>query len=147
MLVENFRYHHLLSPGGAEYVVLEMVNQYFAPPRLEQWAYIRCYRHFAPLGHPPEQFPLIPFVYFLETSQLAKYETNRAKWGEGTDDFMFRQTDIEDFNGIKMKQKHMYAYGMFDKDIFITVHLSKTNYTDSDSTAMSEILSSLVKKK
>ena len=72
---------------------------------------------------------------------------NNEKWGEGTDDFMFRQADIEDFNGIKMKQKHMYAYGMFDKDIFINVHLSKTNYTDSDSTAMSEILSSLVKKK
>ncbi len=31
MSVANFRYHHLLSPGGAESVVLEMVNQYFAP--------------------------------------------------------------------------------------------------------------------
>ena len=97
-----------------------------------------------PLG---EASPLIPLVYFLETSQLAKYEANRATWGEGKDDFMFRQADIEDFNGIKMKQKHMYAYGMFDKDIFINVHLSKTNYTAADSIAMSEILSSLVKKK
>ena len=31
MSVENYRYHHLLSPRGAEYVVLEMINQYFAP--------------------------------------------------------------------------------------------------------------------
>ncbi len=54
MSVENFQYPHLLSPGGAEYVILEMINQYSAPPGLEQWAYIRCYRHFAPLGHPPE---------------------------------------------------------------------------------------------
>ena len=51
MSVENYRYHPLLSPRGAEYVVLEMINQYFAPLGLEQWAYIRCYRHFAPLGH------------------------------------------------------------------------------------------------
>lgn len=94
-----------------------------------------------------EASPLIPFVYFLENSQLAKYETNRATWGEGEDDFMFRQADIKDFNGIKLKQKHMYAYGMFDKDIFINVHLSKTNYTAFDSIAMREILTSLIKKK
>ena len=34
MSVENFQYPHLLSPGGAEYVVLEMINRYSAPPRL-----------------------------------------------------------------------------------------------------------------
>jgi hypothetical protein len=89
----------------------------------------------------------MPFVYFSDYSKLKKYEKNNEKWGEMTDDFMFRQNDIEDFNGIKMKQKHMYAYGMFYKDIFINMHLSKTNYTASDSIAMREILSSLVKKK
>lgn len=55
MSVENFRHHHLLSPRGAEYVVLEMINQYFAPLGLDEWIYI-CYyyRHLAPLGQSPK---------------------------------------------------------------------------------------------
>jgi hypothetical protein len=90
--------------------------------------------------------PIIPLTYFLN-GNLKKYEKNNEMWGEPTDDFMFRQNDITDFEGIKTKQKHMYAYGMFGQDLFINVHLSKVNYTAKDSVTMREILSSLQKKK
>jgi hypothetical protein len=89
----------------------------------------------------------IPFIYFSENSNLKKFEKNNASWGKMEDDFMFRQNEIEDFEGIKIHQKHMYAYGMFDKDLFVNVHLSKTGYNDADSTEMREILKSLVMKK
>ena len=87
--------------------------------------------------------PGIPFIYFSDNSNLKKYEKNNINWGTTTDDFMFRQNDIEEFEGIKIKQKHMYAYTMFDKDFFVNIHLSKTNYTTKDSTMMRVILSSL----
>jgi len=89
--------------------------------------------------------PGIPLIYFSEKSNLKKYERNNNSWGEMTDDFMFRQNDILEFEGVKMKQKHMYAYCMFGKDLFVNVHLSKTNYTADDSTAMRQILDGLKK--
>lgn len=89
----------------------------------------------------------IPFIYFSKNSNLKKYEKNNFSWGEMTDDFMFRQNDVLDLEGMKLKQKHMYAYAMFDKDIFVNVHLSKNNYTLSDSLAMREMLNSLKKQK
>ena len=91
--------------------------------------------------------PAMPLVYFTEESNLKKYETNNKSWGEMTDDFMFRQNDIEEFEGKKIKQKHMYGYALFGKDMFLNVHLSKVNCSASDSTAMREILKSLAKKK
>jgi hypothetical protein len=91
--------------------------------------------------------PGIPMLYFTENSQLKKYEKNPSGWGTMTDDFMGRQFDIEDYEGIKIKQKHMNAYAMCDKDLFVNVHLSKTSYTVEDSTAMRAILTSLIKKK
>jgi hypothetical protein len=91
--------------------------------------------------------PGIPFIYFSDNSNLKKYETNNNNWGKMTDDFMFRQNDIEEFEGIKIKQKHMYVYTMFDKDLFVNIHLSKTNYTAKDSTTMRYILSALTIKK
>ncbi len=90
--------------------------------------------------------PIIPYTYFLE-SNLKPYERNKKSWGEATDEFMFRQNDIPEFNGMKIKQKHMYAYCMFGKDLFVNVHLSKTNYTVEDSTAMRKILKGLKKAK
>lgn len=89
----------------------------------------------------------IPFVYFSENSNLKKYESNNKSWGQVTDDFMFRQNDIFEFEGVNIKQKHMYAYAMFGKNIFVNVHLSKTNFTPADSTAMRQILDGLKKKK
>jgi hypothetical protein len=89
----------------------------------------------------------IPFIYFSDNSNLKKLEKNNASWGKMEDDFMFRQNEIEDVEGIKLHQKHMYAYGMFDKDLFVNIHLSKTSYTDADSTEMREILKSLTMKK
>lgn len=89
----------------------------------------------------------IPFAYFSENSNLKKYETNNKAWGEMTDDFMFRQNDIMEFQGVKIKQKHMYAYGMFGKDLFVNVHLSKVNFTTEDSIAMRQILAGLRKVK
>ena len=87
----------------------------------------------------------IPFVYFSENSNLKAYETNVVNWGEMTDDFMFRQADITDYEGMKVHQKHMYAYTMFDKDLFVFIHLSKTNYSSSDSVNMRAILGNLKK--
>lgn len=94
----------------------------------------------------PDISPAYPFAYFSNYSNLKKYETNVENWGESTDDFMFRQNDILEFQGVKIKQKHMYGYLMADHDLFVNIHLSKTNFTASDSTAMRQILSSLVKK-
>jgi hypothetical protein len=62
------------------------------------------------------------------------------------DDFMFRQNDVFEYQGINMRQKHMYAYGMLDKDLFVNVHLSKLNYNKSDSVQMREMMGSLAKK-
>lgn len=88
----------------------------------------------------------IPMVYFTDNAPLKAYEVNKSVWGEMTDDFMFRQYDILEYQGIKVKQKNMYAYGMFDNDLFVSVHLSKENFTAKDSTAMRQILSSIKKK-
>ena len=87
----------------------------------------------------------IPFAYFSENSNLKKYEINAENWGKMTDDFMFRQNDISEFEGVKIHQKHMYAYTMFDKDLFVIIHLSKVNYSPQDSTTMRTILNSFKK--
>ena len=89
----------------------------------------------------------IPFVYFSDNSNLKKYEKNNSSWGEMTDDFMFRQNDILEIQGMPIKQKNMYAYAMFGKDLFVNIHLSKVNYTPSDSTLMRQILAGLKKIK
>jgi hypothetical protein len=87
----------------------------------------------------------LPFIFFSDNSNLKKYEKNNVSWGEMTDDFMYRQNDILEFEGMSLKQKHMYAYTMFGKDIFVNIHLSKTNYTPKDSIAMRQILNDLKK--
>lgn len=89
----------------------------------------------------------IPYIYFSQNSKLKQWEKNEASWGSMEDEFMFRQNDILEFQGRKINQKHMYAYGMLDKDLFINIHLSKVNFTPADSTVMREILSSVQKKK
>lgn len=94
-----------------------------------------------------KNFAGIPFAYFSENSNLKKFEKNQTAWGNMEDDFMFRQCDILEIAGLKIKQKNMYAYGMLDKDLFVNIHLSKTNYTDKDSIGMREILNSIIKKK
>lgn len=95
----------------------------------------------------PDISPAYPFAYFSNYSNLKKYEKNIENWGQPTDDFMFRQSDITEIEGTKLMQKHMYAYFMADKDLFVNIHLSKTDCTTADSTAMRQILSSLTKKK
>lgn len=89
----------------------------------------------------------LPFSYFSENSNLKKYETNNEDWGKMTDDFMFKQNDVIEYEGFKINQKNMYAYTMFDKDLFVIVHLSKTSFTTADSTEMREILNNLKKKR
>jgi hypothetical protein len=95
----------------------------------------------------PDISPAYPFTYFTTYSNLKKYEENTSSWGQPTDDFMFQQNDITNFNGAKISQKHMYAYCMADNDLFVNIHLSKVNCTSADSTAMREILNSLTKLK
>lgn len=87
----------------------------------------------------------IPFLYFSSNSNLKKYESNNVNWGKAEDDFMFRQNDILEVEGVKIKQKHMYAYAMFGKDLFVNVHLSKTNCSAEDSLVMRTILDGLKK--
>lgn len=95
----------------------------------------------------PDISPVYPLAYFSNHSNLKKFEKNNVNWGEPTDDFMFRQNDITEFNGVKIRQKHMYAFSMIDKDLFVNIHLSKVECTRTDSAAMRQILSSLVRVK
>lgn len=89
----------------------------------------------------------IPLIYFSENSNLKKYEKNNKNWGDMNGDFMYRQYDIIEVEGVKISQKHMYAYCMIDKEMFAYMHLSKINCSNQDSTAMIEIITSLEKKK
>ncbi len=89
----------------------------------------------------------LPLLYFADNSELKKYEINNFNWGLKTDDFMFRQNDIQEFKGIKIKQKNMYAYCIFDEEVFVKIHLSKINCTANDSIEMRQILKTLKKKK
>ncbi len=87
----------------------------------------------------------IPYVYFSGNSKLKKYESNNKGWGNAEDDFMFHQNDILTVEGIEIRQKHMYAYAMFGKDLFVNVHLSKVNCSPEDSVAMRQIMDGLKK--
>ncbi|MES2133785.1 MAG: hypothetical protein V4506_15650 [Bacteroidota bacterium] len=91
--------------------------------------------------------PLIPMTYFLTNSNMKNFEKNKTSWGGEKDDFMFRQADIINYQGYSVRQKNMYAYCIFGKDLFVNIHLSKTNYTTKDSTIMRQMLASFAKKK
>ena len=95
----------------------------------------------------PQNSPAYPQSYFSSYSPTKKYEINEQKWGDLTGDFMFRQTDIPEFEGKKVNQKNMFAYAMFGKDLFVNIHLSKGNCTPTDSLEMRQILEGLKKKK
>ena len=95
----------------------------------------------------PDISAAYPFTYFTTYSNLKKYEENASSWGQPSDDFMFQQNDITNFNGVKINQKHMYGYCMAGKDLFVNIHLSKVNCTSTDSTTMRQILGSLTKSK
>jgi len=92
----------------------------------------------------PDISPAYPYAYFKNYSNLKSMEKNDSSWGKPTDDFMYRQNDVSMGNFL---QKHMYAYAMVDKDLFVNVHLSKVACSASDSTEMVDILKSLVIKK
>ena len=90
-----------------------------------------------------ENSPAFPLTFFTNYSNLSKFETNKTNWGDPKDEFMFRQADIKEFNGIEINQKHMYGYTMFEKDLFVSIHLSKTNCKTADSLVMNNILNNL----
>jgi hypothetical protein len=90
--------------------------------------------------------PAYPYSYFKNYSNLKSMERNDFSWGKASDDFMFRQNDIF-IGGSNFSQKHMYGYCMYDKDLFVNVHLSKISCSSADSTEMVEMLKSLAKKK
>ena len=94
----------------------------------------------------PDTSPAYPYSYFKAYSNLKSMERNDSSWGIATDDFMFRQNDIV-IEGTAFSQKHMYGYCMFDKDLFVNIHLSKTKCSPSDSIEMVDLLKSLTKKK
>lgn len=87
--------------------------------------------------------PVFPYTYFSTYSKLKKYEINEDSWDEPTQKFMYRQCDIFQFEGIKISQKHMYAYCMFGKNVFVNIHLSKENCSASDSTIMRHLLENI----
>ncbi len=93
----------------------------------------------------PELSPVYACSYFTTNSSLKKYESNVKKWGEITDDFMFSQSDVKEFDGVEINQKNMFGYTMFGNDLFVNIHLSKVECTPEDSTIMRKILDGLRK--
>ncbi len=93
----------------------------------------------------PENSPIFAYTYFKNNSNLKKMEENEMSWGEMTDDFMFRKNEIN-LQGSKITQNHMYGYAMFGNDLFVIVHLSKMNCTETDLKEMEGILNSLKKE-
>ena len=94
----------------------------------------------------PENSPIFAYSYFKNYSNLKKMEENEKSWGEITDDFMFRKNEIN-LSGSKIKQMNMYGYAMYGNDLFVNVHLSKMNCSESDLSEMEEIINSLKKIK
>ena len=94
----------------------------------------------------PENSPVFAYTYFKNGSNLKKMEKNDESWGDLTDDFMFRKNEIN-LEGTKIIQNHMYGYAMFGTDLFVIVHLSKMNCTESDLNEMVGIMNSLRKVK
>lgn len=94
----------------------------------------------------PENSPMFAYSYFKNYSNLKKMEENDESWGEMTDDFMFRKNEIN-LEGSKLKQENMYGYAMYGNDLFVNVHLSKMNCSESDLKEMEEIINSLKKVK
>jgi hypothetical protein len=70
-------------------------------------------------------------------------EKNIESWDD--EDFYFQDSNIEEFNGIKVHQKNIKAYCMYDFDLFAQIHISKLNYTPSDSIQMMEIVKTIKK--
>jgi len=93
----------------------------------------------------PENSPIFAYTYFKNNSNLKKMEENDMSWGEMTDDFMFRKNVIN-LQGSKISQNHMYGYSMFGNDLFVIVHLSKMNCSETDLREMEGILNSLKKE-
>lgn len=94
----------------------------------------------------PAVSPIYPLSYFMTSNKLKEFEENKQTWGTPSDEFMFRHAHINEFQGVKLEQKNMYAYTMFGNDIFVQVHMSKILCSTSDSVEMRNMLSSLKKK-
>lgn len=95
----------------------------------------------------PSGNAVFPLQYFISSSTTKEYESGEKTWGDPDTDFMFRQVDIKEVNGHRINQKNMFAYTMFGKDLYVSVHLSKVLCTPADSIAMELILEGLKKKK
>jgi len=87
--------------------------------------------------------PIIPYAFFIEKSRTTALEENANSWNN--EDFYFLDTNIEAFNSVKAHQKNIKAYCMYDFDLFVQIHLSKLNYTVTDSIQMMSIVNTLVK--
>jgi hypothetical protein len=93
----------------------------------------------------PENSPIFAYAYFKNYSNLKSMEKNDSSWGELTDEFMFRKNEMP-IEGTKFAQTNMYGYAMFGKDLFVNIHLSKMNCSESDKEEMIQILNSLKKE-
>jgi hypothetical protein len=87
--------------------------------------------------------PIVPFAFFLDKSRTVKMESKVKTWHN--EDFYFKDSNIEDFNGIKAHQKNINAYCMYGYDLFVKIHISKLNYSPADSIKMMKILNTIVK--
>lgn len=94
----------------------------------------------------PDKSPIFPLTYFKNYSKLKPYQTSYYVWGDIKDEFMFSSSDIKIVDGEEvMKQKHFNAYSMVDTNIFVKIHISKTNCSILDSLEIMDILSSVRK--
>lgn len=92
----------------------------------------------------PGDSPIFAYAYFKNYSNLKSMEKNDSSWGEPTDDFMYRKNEVQ-IQGTNISQTHMYGYGMFGKDLFVNVHLSRMSPSESESEEMLALLKSLRK--
>lgn len=89
---------------------------------------------------------MIALAYFTVNSPTRSMEKNSSIWGKKDDAFMFRQMDLSPPEDQSIKQKNMFAYGMFGNDLFVSVHLSKVSCTGEDSLTMRNMLTGIKKK-
>jgi hypothetical protein len=76
-------------------------------------------------------------------SNSSKIQKTQEKNATSINDFVFKQKNIYEENGLAKKQKHMYALGELDKDLLVIVHLYKNYYTSADSINMSQMIHSI----
>jgi hypothetical protein len=93
-----------------------------------------------------ETSPALPLKYFSENADMKQYETNEKSWGDPKGSFMFRSTDVPVYGGQEINQKKLFAYTQFNKELFVSIELSKVDCSNADFSTMRNMMASLQKK-